>query len=371
MLPLPRAGDDPRTALTSTLYIDRQALLKNIGKVRQRIGNRFLWGVIKANGYGLGSLTMASTMKEGGVDGFAVARIEEAEELRKAGFQMPILLLGPLAHPCPPEENLHVTLSSIHDLKAALELRYTNPFHLKLETGMGRLGFTEDPAELVPLLRKLHGPVVGLWSHLSHADEPHHPSIEKQRQRMQQWLESFERHGIKFSYVHLSNSGGLLSLSPWETAVRVGLFLYGISPWSHPVIDLLPEPCLEWVSTIHCIRKLPAGSTISYHEEYSLPRDAWLGVVPVGYADGLCACPSQPVEIFAEGRRYPVRGRITMDLLVVELGTRPLPEGTTVYLLGPRNHPLGITARDLARRLGKIPYELLTGIGSRVRRCLH
>jgi alanine racemase len=356
--------------LGSSLEIDRGALIRNIQKVRHRIGNRFLWAVIKANGYGLGATSLAPVMVEGGVDGFAVARLEEALELRKLGITLPILLLGPLPDPCPEDETIHLTLSGRADLKRAIEGQYRNPFHLKFETGMGRLGFTENPRELLSHLTHLRGPLIGLWSHLSHADDPSHPQTALQRERFYAILEEFHRVGIYFSHVHLSNSAGLLSLSPWETAVRVGLFIYGVSPLNTPIPELTPEPCLEWKSALFCVRKLPAGSTISYHEEYRLPNPSWVGVVPVGYADGLVACPPEPLEIFAEGRRYPIRGRITMDLLVVELGSHPLPEGTTVYLIGPRDHPLGITVRELARHLGKIPYELLTGIGNRVHRCV-
>lgn len=357
------------STLGSSLKIYREALLTNIGKVRKAIGQRFLWAVIKANGYGIGAELLAPLM-EGGVDGFAVARVEEALELRRAGIRLPILCLGPLEEPLPQDENLHITLSSLYDLDRAIALGMKNPVHFKYETGMGRLGFTTEPELLVPRLRRLKAQVVGLWSHLTRADDPLHPASTRQRERLFNLYQKFQSLGVEFPQVHIANSAGLLHLEPWETAVRVGLFLYGVSPWQEPQPALIPEPSLEWVSLLRCVRKLPGGSPLSYQETYTLSQDAWVGVVPVGYADGLTATPPRTLEVFAAGRRYPVRGRITMDLMIVEIGREPLPEGTPVYLLGPRDHPLGITVRELARNLGIIPYELLTRIGRRVERCL-
>jgi alanine racemase len=350
----------------SLLLVHTESIQKNLKKIREKVGNRFIWAVVKADCYGLGLEKMGVFLKKMGVDGLAVAKVEEALLLRSQGVPGPILLLSPLPRKPPDDPDLHLTIGSVEDLKKVSRWEVPNPLHLKVDTGMGRLGVLWNDLSWISFLPPLKEKLYGIWTHYHSADlDP--DSVLLQRRRFFTLLSDLEKKGYHFSQIHLSNSSGLSFLTEEENAVRVGLFLYGVEPWEGKR-DLCAEPVVEWVTEISSLRYLPAGSSLSYRGEYVLPHPSWIGVLPVGYADGLTAIPRKPVPVWIKGRREWVRGRITMDLTLVEIGESGGEEGDLVYLLGPIGVENGITVKELSSALGEIPYEFLTRIGRRVKR---
>lgn len=347
----------------SVLAVDCRRLRANAATVREHIGARFFWAVVKADGYGIGAVEAAKAFLAGGADGLAVARVEEAAALRRAGIAVPILLLGPVPIEPPDDIQLQLTLSTPAEI--ARVLPWPHAVHLKCDTGMGRLGLPADALDWLESAARFGDRLQGLWTHYSHADTPGDDKNERQRERFRRVLEAAQSYGLKPTQVHLANSGGLAMLQSWENAVRVGLFLYGVDPWFPAAGPLKPLPAVTWLSVVRNLRHLPAGSDLSYRALYRLTQASVVGVVPTGYADGLPAMPAEPLSV--TGRAvYPVRGRITMDMAVVEADAAA-SEGETVCWFGDPNGAANIPAIEkFAAACGRIPYEVLTAVGPRV-----
>lgn len=350
----------------SVLLIDCAALKANAVRVRQWIGSRFFWAVVKANGYGLGAEVCARAFLAGGADGLAVARLEEAQALRKVGLTCPILIVGPLPHGLPNDATLHVTISTSEEL--ARLGNQQNPAHLKIDTGMGRLGFALNSGEWLQAAQQLGSRLFGFCSHYSHADTPSHAQNLLQQQRFADALARLQTMGLRPQQIHLANSAGLALLQPSESAVRVGLYLYGVNPWSEPCAMAAPTPVLEWLTRLLNPRALAPNAGLSYRSLANLPAGQRAAVLPIGYADGLPALPSQVITVTVRGCQQPLVGRITMDMAIVALTDAAIKHGDLAYLLGPRGNPVAMNVETLAAAAGKISYELLTGIGQRVLR---
>lgn len=360
-----------RTALDesdgSVLLIHHGQLHKNIEQVRSVIGNRFFWAVVKANAYGLGDVEIAQSI-EAKIDGFAVARLHEANRLLEAGITKPILLLGPLPSLLPDNPQIHITISCPADLERVLQESTACPLHIKIDTGMGRLGLNKNLEWLEQALQ-LGDRWVGLWSHYSHADALNHPKTIQQKLDFVECVDQVQaKH--KLEHIHISNSGGLLNLSSVDTGVRVGLYLYGVSPWDQ-VQEKIPlaQPVVEWVTRVTNLRKVEAGVGVSYLSQYTTPQPCTLGVIPVGYADGLATHTATRMYVVNGDQKFPVRGRITMDLTIVEV---PDPSAAVTqnltYVIGPIDHTKGNSVSQLATVLQRIPYEVLTNFGPRIQR---
>jgi alanine racemase len=324
----------------SSFTIDLGAIRRNASTLLRAAGSAELWAVVKADGYGHGAVDVSKAALEAGAAALCVATLSEALQLRTALRNARIVVLGPIAE------------SEIGEARAArLELVAADgripeglPVHLKVDTGMGRWGLSELPAPTRD--------VVGVMSHLASAEaDPAFTSLQVDRFReATSGLESLTRH--------LANSAATLRYAETRfDAVRCGIALYGISPFgSDPAADGL-EPALRWESYLALVKRLEPGESTGYGRRFVADRATWIGIVPVGYADGFRR-DLTGTEVLVEGERRRVVGTISMDALAVVLdGERPL--GTPVTLVGD-----GVLVEDHARVAGTIGYEIATGFNS-------
>ena len=323
----------------STLTIDLGAIRRNAETLRRALGDAELWAVVKADGYGHGAVDVGRAALEAGATALCVATVPEGVALRAAlGAGPRLIVLGPSAGD-----------ELAGGREARLELTVADgrvpeglPVHLKLDTGMGRWGLAELPAPTRD--------VVGVLSHLASADcDP--AFTERQIVRFQQATEPLA-HLTR----HLANSAGVLRFPAARfDAGRCGIALYGLSPFGADPADDGLEPALSWQSEVAQVKPLQPGESTGYGRRWIAERRTWIGIVPVGYADGFRR-DLTGTEVVVGGVARRVIGTISMDALAVELG-EPLPVGTPVTLLGA-----GAPAEAHARVAGTINYELVAGI---------
>ena len=325
----------------SELTIDLGAIRRNVARLLDVLDGAELWAVVKANGYGHGAVDVGGAALGAGASVLCVATVAEALELRKEFASARILVMGPIS----------TSREVASAREAALELAISDSeipegvrVHLKVDTGMGRWGLTELPEPPVE--------VAGLMSHLASADCD--PEFTETQIRMFREATEPYRHLTR----HLANSAGALRFPDARfDAARCGVAIYGLSPFGDaPGNDGL-EPALQWSSLLAQVRQLAPGESTGYGRRFVAERSTWIGIVPVGYADGFRR-DLTGTEVRVEGEPRRVVGTISMDALAVELD-REFPAGTPVTLLGD-----GVMAEDHARVAGTINYELVCGINS-------
>lgn len=371
--------------------ISRSALRRNFARVRELAGRRKLMAMIKADAYGHGAPGVAKLLEECGADWFGVASAEEGIELRAAGIRQPILLLGGLYMSDPEdlfEYDLTPTISSTARLDTYAECarRLGKPlcFHLKIDTGMGRLGI---PAALlgafVDHLREVNlaaGPgealrLTGFFTHLASAEDLMATQTEEQLAIFRKAVECLKARGIHPEWIHVSNSAALLArLHIEENLVRIGALLYG---YYHPFIvapgqAVRPapsfEPVLSFKSRVVFLKDHPAGAPLGYGASFFTRRPSRIATLPVGYADGLSRALSNRGRVIIRGRFARIVGSISMDLALVDVTDIPgVGVGDEVTLIG-RDGSAAITAAELAKDVGTISLEVLCSIGKRVPR---
>jgi alanine racemase len=324
--------------MRSVVTIDLRAIRRNAARLSSALDGSELWAVVKADGYGHGAVDVGRAALEAGATALCVATVPEALTLRASLGSARILVLGPTAG------------SELDDARAAgLELVVRDgaipegvPVHLKLDTGMGRWGLSELPAPTRD--------VVGLMSHFASADCDA-DFTETQIERFRRATDGFP-HLMR----HLANSAGVLR---YPTAAfdagRCGIALYGISPFGTAPAEHGLEPVLRWESELAQVRLLQPRESTGYGRRFVAAEPTWIGIVPVGYADGFRR-DLTGTEILVAGERRRVVGTVSMDAFAVELG-RKLPVGTPVTLVGD-----GVEVEAHARVSGTIAYELLTGL---------
>lgn len=377
------------------LQIDLDALEHNFRRVQERVAPRRVWCVVKASAYGHGAVECARRLESAGADAFGVATVDEGVELRWAGITGRILVMAGIepveaaasraAARQAAEHRLEVAVWRPEAARALAEAADADPVavHLKVDTGMGRLGVLvdEDTTEAVRLaaaIAALDGVrLEGLFSNLAAADaaedDPAHGHTELQVRRFDRLCAALDGRDLLPPERHLANSAGVLahpeSWRPaWCTGVRPGLLLVGVSPIAADVTFTL-DPVMSWHSTVAAVRRVPAGWPLGYGGRRRAAKDSTIAVVPVGYHDGFPRALSDRAEALIGGRRAHVVGAISMDLTLFDItgisGVRP---GTPVVLLGggddDADAPIG--ARELADRADTIAHELLCRVGSRV-----
>jgi alanine racemase len=324
----------------SQITIDLGALRRNVGTLLRVLGGTELWAVVKANAYGHGAADCAAAALEAGATTVCVATVPEALELRPALPAARILVLGPAS----PAEVADARAARLALVVGDGRIPEGIDVHVKLDTGMGRWGLSELPS--------LTRDVAGLMTHLATADTD---LIYARSQ-----LARFEKATAAFSHLcrHAANSAAALRLPESRLdAARCGIALYGLSPFgTDPAVDGL-EPVLAWSSELAQVKLLRAGESTGYGRRYVAPADTWIGVVPVGYADGFRR-DFTGGEVVVEGQRRRVIGIVSMDAVAVELD-RELAAGTPVTLVGD-----GLLLEEHARVAGTITYELACGIDS-------
>ncbi|MCL3995265.1 alanine racemase [Streptomyces lavenduligriseus] len=374
---------EPTAALRARAEIDLGALRANVRALRARAKSAAVMAVVKSDAYGHGAVPCARAALAAGATWLGTATAEEALALRAAG--LPGRLLCWLWVPGGPwreavEADIDVSLSGLWALRevtaAARAAGRPARVQLKADTGLGRNGCRPgaDWAELVgeALRAEAEGLVriTGLWSHFACADEPGHPSIAAQLTRFREMVAYAEERGVRPEVRHIANSPATLTLPETHfDLVRTGIAMYGISPSPElgTPADFGLRPVMTLSASLALVKQAPGGHGVSYGHHYVTPGETTLGLVPVGYADGIPRHASGTGPVLVGGKWRTVAGRVAMDQFVVDLGGDEPPVGTEAVLFGPgdRGEP---TAEDWAQACGTIAYEIVTRIGTRVPR---
>jgi alanine racemase len=334
--------------------------------------------VVKANAYGHGAVETAQALARQGIGRFAVASLDEGIALRQAGLSESIVVLGALFEEQVSDLAAHQLTPVVSDgrilpalAKAARSHSAPYPIHLKVETGMGRLGFS--PEELLSLLDNpvLRSPlqVEGMMTHLADADGADCAFTERQLGVFRAVLEQTRQRGLTFPLMHTANSAAIVRFPEAHfSLVRPGIMLYGYHtlPATIPAPDL--KPVLSLQTRILQLRTIPPGGTVSYNGTFVAKRPTRIAVLPIGYADGYSRRLSHRGSVLIQGRRAPIVGLVCMDMIMVDVtDLASVQVGEIVTLIGQQGGE-SIWADEVAGWIGTIPYEILCGIGSRVPR---
>ncbi len=375
----PHAG-----APRAEIRVDLSAVTHNVAVLRSAAPDALMMTVVKADGYGHGMSEVATAARRGGADWLGVAVLEEAMALRAAGDTGPILtwLSVPGEDHAPAvAAAVDVAAYSVAQLDeiagAAARTGVQARVHLKVDTGLSRGGAgAEDWPGLVAAAasREADGEirVAGVWSHLACADQPDHPANDLQEARFRTACETARRAGLDPELCHLANSAAtLLRPRAHFDLVRCGIASYGLtpSPESASSAELGLRPAMTVTSRLAVVKQIAAGEGVSYGHQFVAEEEMWVGVVPVGYGDGVPRHASGTAEVQVGGRRRRILGRVCMDQLVVEVD--PGSEvGDPVVLFGGDHpdHTDAPSAQDWAEACGTISYEIVTRIGGRMTR---
>jgi alanine racemase len=356
-------------------------LRHNFNVVRRAVGDVPVWAVLKADGYGHGAKALARTLERAGVTGVCVALVEEGIELRQAGIQIPILVIG--GHYARAfgellEYRLTPVLHHAGQIEAlAEELSYREsgplPVHVKIDTGMARLGF--GPRELPALVDKLERyssvRLDGLMTHFACADSGDGESMLEQRTRFDEAMAYLTERGFAPRVRHMANSAAIFSGPTHHLdMVRPGISLFGVAP--SPKFDVELLPVMRVRTEIVALRTLEPGQSVGYGATWTAQRQSRIATIPMGYADGLSRGLSNRGHLLVMGRRVPIVGTISMDMTMIDVTDVPgCGIGEECVVLGQQKGTLGtdtITATETAEHIGTIPWEVLTSVSRRVPR---
>lgn len=357
--------------------VDLRRIRHNLQEIKKRLrpGVKIM-AVVKADGYGHGAVEVARASLGEGAAYLGVATVEEALALRRAGIQAPILILGA----CPEEvaeiiveHDLTATIFSLPQAqalaKAASKQKKKAKVHIKVDTGMSRLGLrgVEEVAAFCRKVRELPLYIEGIFTHFACADDIDKGKTSQQLEHFLSVLKRVEEEKIYIPLKHAANSAAALEYPPAHLdMVRIGISLYGYHPRGTRISGVHLRPAMTWKARITQVKRLPPGTPISYGWIYTTRGEEIIATVPVGYADGYRRALSNRGWVLVGGKRAPIVGRVCMDQLMIRLEEEIAP-GTEVILLGKQGSE-SITADDMASWLDTINYEVLTSIGRRVPR---
>ena len=350
--------------------VNLAAIRRNCERLAALAAPARLCAVVKADAYGHGAVAVARAGQEGGATWLAVATALEARELRAAGLGGPLLVLGALS----PEE-LELAVAADADVTVWREdfvraIDRPARVHVKLDTGMGRLGTRDaaeadrvaDAAAAAPGLR-----LAGAMTHFATADEDDQSFLRDQLAAFEPWAHGVaERHpGV---LLHAANSPATFALPAARLdLVRCGVAVYGLDPFQDDVALRRLEPALELRSYLAEVKPCAAGQSAGYGRRFVAARDTWLGTIPIGYGDGVRRALTNNADVLVDGRRVPLVGTVSMDNITVDLGDSGAEPGAEAILIGAQGDER-ILAEEWARRLGTINYEVTCGISARVPR---
>jgi alanine racemase len=362
--------------------IDLDALRGNLAWIRQRVGvDKKVMTIVKADAYGHGLKQIAALLMQSGADVFGVANLNEARAIRGVGSGWPILMLGA----CLPEEiepavrdDIMVTVSSFAEAQAFDDMARTSgkvaKLHLKVDTGMGRLGCPPDEAEsLIDQIDALENvELVGLFTHFASVEDEFHYT-QRQRTVFGKVLAALEQKGRSFEYLHANNTAAVLleESDPYNT-VRPGLLVYGVVPFGRRKIetesDFQIRPVLSMKCRVTFLKEVPKGSRLSYGGLYTTTRTTKVATISAGYGDGYLRAGSDRAVVLIQGERCSVLGRITMDQMLVDVTKlREVAIGDEVVMIGSQGDQC-LTASEIAQWSDSVPWEVLTVITYRVPR---
>ena len=375
---------------STVAHVDLRSLQHNFRAIQQFLAGESAAGpagtrppgiiaVVKANAYGHGAGRVALALEQAGAVMLACADIEEGVVLRRAGVEVPILVFGALSVSDLDglfEFGLTPTISSPSAARAvqtaALKARRTIGYHLKIDTGMNRLGFRHDNLQrtLPGLLASPNLRLNAVYTHFATADEPGSPFFDEQRARFERALSVVGGLGGKPTVRHAANSAALLRDSRvWYDVVRPGLLLYGIVP--PPLASTIPlEPVMSLTSRVVAVKGMRPGEGLGYGVRYRAESPTTVAVIPAGYADGLDTRLSGRGSVLIRGRRVPIVGSVCMDMMMVDVTGLDVEPGDEVTIIGRQGGESWqrIDAREMAAEIGTIPWEIVCRIGARIER---
>ncbi len=369
--------DDSLVLRPTVVDVDLAALRANVAAVRGRVGAARIMATVKANAYGHGLVRTSKELLAAGVDELGVAFLEEGIALRRAGVTADILVLGgiignQISHFL--EFDLQLTASSVYKMRqieeTAAAMGRRARVHLKIDTGMGRIGMRHESAAALfaAAMSAGHCEIRGVFSHLaaSHAVDTRFTDI--QLERFLTALEFFPRNGFPMPVRHLANSGAVLQHpSTILDMVRPGIMLYGVYPDAQTPRTIALHPVLSFRTRVVYFKVVPAGTPLGYDHSWTAPGETRIVTLPVGYGDGYFRALSNRGTVLIGGARHAIVGRISMDQCMVDIGTASAYNGDEVVLIGTQGGE-SITVEEVAELAGTIPYEVLTNINTRVPR---
>jgi alanine racemase len=364
----------------AALVIDLDAIADNVARIDEVVGSAQVMAVVKADAYGHGLIPSARAARVGGATWLGVALLDEALDLRAAGDSEPILAwLG-----VPGDKWAEAVAASVdlgvsnqwqldEIVPAATASGRPARIHIKFDTGLSRNGVTtHDLPALIERVAHLQSDglveVVGAWSHFALADSPSSDTIAQQIRVFDEGVEYARSHGVNPVLRHLANSAATFALPQAHyELVRPGIAVYGLSPGGEvgAASDLGLRPAMTLAARLAHAKRVPAGTGVSYGHEYVTPAESNLGLVPLGYADGIPRAAGNHGPLLGAGTRQHIAGRVCMDQFVVDFGDTPIQAGDEVVLFGGGDAP---SADDWAAVTGTINYEIVTRIGPRVPR---
>lgn len=359
--------------------IDRDAVRANCARLKSELADGAeLCAVVKADGYGHGADVCAASALEGGATRLAVATATEAEQIGRRLQHIPLLTMGALT-----DEEVDVVISAGSELALWREdfrrlvadrsraHGHRARVHVKFDSGMGRLG-NSDPAEVLALARACaedpNLELAGIWTHLATADELDSAYFDEQLDRFEEVAAA-----VKADYpdvvAHAANSAAVLrDQRSHHDMARCGVAIYGLDPFQRDPADHALLPALSLRSHVADVKRFPAGASAGYGRKWKAPVDTWVGVIPLGYGDGVRRALTNNAEVLVRGRRQPLVGTVSMDNITIDLGPETEVEpGDEAVLIG-RQGTDEILAEEIARRLDTINYEVTCAISPRVPR---
>jgi alanine racemase len=356
--------------LRALARVDLGAIERNCAHLAAVAAPARLCAVVKADGYGHGAVPAARAAQAGGAAWLAVATAAEAAELRGAGIEGPLLVMGALS-----EVELDQALAAgadvvawREDFVAAIAARgEATGVHVKLDTGMGRLG-TRDPEEATRVADAVEAAglrLAGAMTHFATADEDDDAFLREQLAAFEPWARALAARG---ALVHAANSAATLRAPAARfDLVRCGIAVYGMDPFHRDPAAHGLEPALELLSYVAEVKRAAPGQSAGYGRRFVADRETWIGTLPIGYGDGVRRALSNNADVLVDGRRVPLVGTVSMDNITVDLGDERVARGAEAVLIGARGGER-ILAEELAARIGTINYEITCGIAPRVPR---
>lgn len=333
-------------------------------------------GVVKADAYGHGAIAIAKKLSSLGVDYFAVSSLEEGLELRNAGIKGNIMMMTALI---PGSETLAIenkiestvysyeTAERINNIAKALG--HTYDIHIKIDTGMARIGFLSNQSSLkvieqISRMKNLN--LRGIFTHFASADEAYNYYTKHQYQSFMDVVKSLRAMGVNFEIKHVDNDAGLMMYNYREDMVRLGIGLYGLYPSSYvrAKANINLKPVMKMKSILTHVKTIRSGETVGYGQSYTVLCDTKVGTVGIGYADGYPRSLSNKGFVEIKGKKCPIIGRVCMDMMMIDLGNMDIEPGEEVLIFGSDT----LSATDLAKEAGTISYEIISSVSRRVPR---
>lgn len=367
-----------RTTNPIVAIIDLSAIAFNLRGIRKRVGaNVKIMAVVKANAYGHGIAEVSRFIARKYVEYLGVANPEEGVQIRKAGIDIPIhAFLLPTREQCKliVDFDLEPTICSEREAAwlDALGKRYrkTIPVHLKIDTGMNRIGIKiAQLSDFLKILARLHRvEVKGVFTHFATAEERDKSFTLKQLNEFQRGLEVLYQHGVRPELIHCANSAAILDIpDSYFSMVRPGLMIYGYYPSRTTSKSILLKPAMTLKTQVILVKRINAGDSVSYGRRYIASHKTTIATLIAGYADGYSRLLTGKTSVLLQGHRFPVVGTICMDQMMVDVGNTAIEIGEEAILLGKQKNEM-IDAWKVADLLGTIPYEILCAVSTRVPR---